>query len=142
LQLIPGSLNNILKSFNCNTQKGKFPYKAVNKKSLFYIGNKPSKNLYDNISDKEYLAIPEKNWDLKKETLSYLKSDVEGLLEVVTKFNNKIYNKYQLNIYYKTFFKTLPGLVLAAYCSSYIPVSLMSDLKTIKGEIFFLFILF
>jgi len=35
LQLIPGSLRNILKSFNCNTQKGQFPYKAVNKNLYF-----------------------------------------------------------------------------------------------------------
>jgi|ERR1700679_601469 len=35
LQLISGSLRNILKSFNCNTQKGHFPYKAVNKNLYF-----------------------------------------------------------------------------------------------------------
>lgn len=55
LQLIPGSLDNILNSFNCKIKKGKFPYRAVNSKTLFYIGNKPAKTLYDNISDQEYL---------------------------------------------------------------------------------------
>jgi hypothetical protein len=49
LQLIPGNLSSILKSFNCNTQKGYFPYKAVNKKTLFYIGNKPAKKFYNDI---------------------------------------------------------------------------------------------
>ena len=132
LQLIPGSLENILESFNCVIKKGKFPYKAVNKKNLFYKGNKPNKSLYRDISDSEYLSIPEKNWDLKKETLSYLKSDVEGLLEAVTKFRDNVYNKYQLNI---TKFKTLPGLVLAVYCSSYVPNSLKPEIKMIKGEL-------
>lgn len=83
--LIPGSLDSILKSFKCDTQKNHFPYKAVNKKSLYYIGKKPDKKFYNNISDKEYLAIPENGWSLKSETLKYLKSDVEGLLEAVKK---------------------------------------------------------
>jgi len=129
LQLIPGSLNNILESFNCSTQKGLFPYKAVNKKSLFYLGNKPSINQYSNISDQDYQAIPNTNWNLKDETLKYLKSDVEGLLEAVLKFKENIYKKYQLNI---TNFKTLPGLALAAYTSSYIPSNLVSEFKMVK----------
>src|SRR5258706_15664777 len=132
LQLIPGSLDNILKSFECNTKKGNFPYKFVNKDNLNYIGNKPSKNFYNNISELEYNNIPTDNWDLKKETLNYLKSDVEGLLEVLIKFNNNIYSKYQLNI---TSFKTLPGLALAVYRSSYIPESLNHEIKMTKGEL-------
>ena len=132
LQLIPGNLENILKSFNCKTQKGLFPYKVVNKKSLFYIGDKPAKKYFNNISDQEYLKIPNCNWDLQKETLKYLKSDTEGLLEVVLKFKQNIYNKYQLNI---TKYKTLPGLALATYTSSYIPKNLIPELKMIKGEL-------
>ena len=132
LQLIPGSLNNILKSFNCDIKKKYFPYSFVNKKNLNYIGNKPSKEFYKNISDQEYLTVPNDNWNLKKETLSYLKSDVEGLLEAVIKFSNSIYSKYQLNI---TKFKTLSGLTLASYTSSYIPNNLTPDLKMVKGEL-------
>lgn len=132
LQLIPGSLDDILKSFNCVTQKGKFPYKAVNKNSLNYVGPKPAKNFYNNISDQEYNSIPANNWDLKKETLSYLKSDLEGLLEVIFKFKDNVQKKYQLNI---TSFKTLPGLALAVYTSTYIPSHLNSEFKTIKGDL-------
>ena len=132
LQLISGSLRNILKSFNCNTQKGQFPYKAVNKRSLFFIGNRPAKKYFNNISDQDYLTIPEKNWNLKTETLKYLKSDLEGLLEAILKFRDNIFNKYQLNI---TKYKTLSGLALAVYSSAYIPNSLISDLKMIKGEL-------
>ena len=132
LQLITGSLNNILKSFNCNTQKGYFPYSFVTKDKLNYIGEKPSKDFYKNISDSGYLAISNDNWDLRKETLNYLKSDVEGLLEAVLKFRDNIFNKYQLDI---TKFKTLPGLSLAAYTSSYFPDNLKSEFKMVKGEL-------
>jgi hypothetical protein len=79
----------------------------VDENNLEYIGNKPSKDFYESIADLEYENFKDKNWNLKKETLDYLKSDTEGLLEVLTNFSNYIYNKYSLNI---TKFKTLPGL--------------------------------
>src|SRR5258706_422156 len=66
------------------------------------------------------------------DSIFILKSDVEGLLEVLIKFNNNIYSKYQLNI---TSFKTLPGLALAVYRSSYIPESLNHEIKMTKGEL-------
>lgn len=132
LQLIPDSLENILKSFKCKIEKGKFPYAFVNKNNLFYIGDKPNKTFYNKISELEYNAIPKDNWDLRKETINYLRSDVEGLLEAMTKFSNNIFSKYQLNI---TKIKTLPGLALAVYRSSYLPENLNNNLKMIKGEI-------
>lgn len=70
LQLISGSLENILKSFDCDNQKGYFPYSFVNNNNLYSIGPKPSKNYFNNISELEYNSIPETNWDLKKETLN------------------------------------------------------------------------
>jgi hypothetical protein len=61
LQLIPGSLDNILKSFQCKIKKGYFQYKFVNKNNLYYIGDKPKKNFYNNISELDYNAIPKSN---------------------------------------------------------------------------------
>lgn len=132
LQLIPDKLENILNSFNSKFKKGNFPHNFVNKKNLFYKGIKPSKDFYNNISELEYSEIPENNWNLKKETLSYLKSDVEGLLDVAIKFNRVIFKKYNLNM---TKFKTLPSLALAVYRSSYLPENIRSELKILKGEI-------
>ena len=45
LQLTPGSLDNILISYDCDTKKGYFPYSFVNKDNLYYIGDKPNKNI-------------------------------------------------------------------------------------------------
>ena len=132
LQLIPGSLGDILKSFNCVNKKGLFPYSFVNKNNLFYVGQKPLISYYKDISDQEYLSIPEQNWNLEQETLDYLRSDVEGLLEVILNFNKIIFDKYSLNI---TKHKTLSGLALAVYGSSYIPNYLIKELKMIKGEL-------
>jgi hypothetical protein len=61
-----------------------------------------------------------------------MKSDIEGLLEAVTKFRDNTFAKYKLNI---TKFKTLPGLALAIYTSAYIPKNLISELKMVKGDL-------
>ncbi len=125
-------MDNILNYFNCNIKKGYFPYSFVNKNNLFYVGDKLLIEYYNNISDQDYLSIPNLDWDLAKETLKYLKADVEGLLEVITKFKSNVYSNYNLNI---TNFKTLPSLALAVYTFSYLPDNLKSDLKMIKGEL-------
>lgn len=70
--------------------------------------------------------------EFKKNTLLYLKSDLEGLLEALIKFNQYVYDKYSLCL---TKYKTLPGLAFAAYSSSYLPNNLKSELKIIKGEL-------
>ncbi len=132
LQLINGNLDSILKSFNCNIKKGYFLYSFVNNNNLFYIGEKPSKYFYKNISDKDYSNISNNNWDLQKETLIYLKSDLEGLLEALNIFNLNIYYKYKLNI---TNSKTLPSLALAVYTSNYINTNLENKIKMVKGEL-------
>ena len=132
LQMIPHSLENILISFNCSINKGYFPYDFVNSQNLNYIGNKPNIKYYKNISEQEYLNIPETNWNLKLETLSYLKSDVEGLLEAMLKFRDSIHKKYNLNI---TKHKTLPGLALTAYTSKYLPENLINKFKMVKGHL-------
>lgn len=116
LQLIKGDLGNILISFICGIQKGYLPYSFIKKENLYYIGDKPSQSYYSNITDLEYFKIPNKDWDLKKETLNYLKSDLEGLLEALTKFSRLIFDEYNLNI---TKFKTLPSLSLGVYTSNY-----------------------
>ena len=92
-----------MKSFECNIKKGLFPYNFVNKDNLFYVGDKPSISFYNNISNKDYDSILDLNWNLEQETLKYLRSDVEGLLEIIIKFSHNIFNKYSLNITkYKT----------------------------------------
>jgi len=69
---------------------------------------------------------------MRAETLKYLKSDVEGLLEAIFKFRDSIHDKYNLNI---TKFKTLPGLALAVYTSKDLPNNLKPSLKMIKGSL-------
>jgi hypothetical protein len=57
---------------------------------------------------------------------------LQGLLEVIIKFSNNIFSKYQLNM---TKFPTISSLALAAYRSSYIPENLIPEFKMVKGDI-------
>jgi hypothetical protein len=61
LLLLKGDLDSILKSFHCEIRKGVFPYSFINKDNLNYIGEKPNKNFYNNISELDYSAIPNGN---------------------------------------------------------------------------------
>ena len=89
LNILNSSLEKLADSFKIKKGKGHFPYLFVNKNNLYYIGDKPEKNFYTNISDLEYNEIEISNWNLKIETLIYLRSDIEGLLEAILKFNKK-----------------------------------------------------
>jgi hypothetical protein len=131
LQLLNSSLESLLKAFNCNHRKSHFPYEFMNNDRLFYKGPKPDISLYPNISVMEYNNIPNDNWDAKEETLSYLKRDLEGLLEVILKFSNIIFTNYGLNI---TAYQTLPSLAMALFTSNFISPNLLEDLKLLpKG---------
>ena len=85
MQFVSGSLRDILVSFKCTIKKGFLPYSFVNKENLYYIGNKPDIKYFENITLDDYEQLPEK-WDIKSETLSYLESDIKGLLEFITKY--------------------------------------------------------
>lgn len=59
MQFVNGSLRDILISFNCNVNKGFFPYTFVNINNLHYIGNKPDIKYFDNITSADYEQVPQ-----------------------------------------------------------------------------------
>jgi hypothetical protein len=60
-------LNQILKDYKCDTQKGVFPHGFMNEERLDYIGNKPDYKYFQNeftkktFSEEEYNIIPNEN---------------------------------------------------------------------------------
>uniref|UniRef100_A0A896Z6L8 Probable DNA polymerase n=1 Tax=Coniophora puteana TaxID=80637 RepID=A0A896Z6L8_9AGAM len=133
IKLIPSSLAKLLKSFNCEITKGHFPHSFVNEATLNYIGSKPVINHYfENINDdtlKIYNSLPAVI-NLKDECLTYLRSDVLGLLEAMNKFSRFIFESYGLNI---TNYKTLPGLSIDIFGCWFYNKDL--DIKMVKGPI-------
>jgi hypothetical protein len=122
------SLREVCKNFNTVVQKGIFPYKFVNKDNLFYIGDKPAFKYYRDINKKDWDEIPNNNWNIKTETLKYLKSDLIGLLDSLFIFSNFIFNKYNANV---TNYPTLPSLARGVYLSKFHKYDY--NIKIIKG---------
>lgn len=132
--MIEGSMINIAIDFNCKIKKGHLPYKFVNKDKLFYKGETPCYKYFENyMKIDEYNKIYSKhNYDLKRETLEYLKSDLLSLLEIVNIFgpSNDVYDKFGLNI---TDSKTASSLSLKTYLSTFYKNKY--NIKIIRGNI-------
>ena len=130
IQMINGSLDSIFKSFEINYKKGIFPHNFVNKDTLFYSGVTPDFVYFKNMPLKIYNTMKSNNWNLKDEALIYLEKDVMGLLDVMIKFNDKIFNLHSLNI---TNFVTAPKLAVAIYTSKFYNNDL--KIKMIRGNV-------
>lgn len=119
------SLEFLTKELNISYKKGLFPHKFVNRETVNYLGDKPQLSFYINskkvftIDDHNfYNTIPIDNWDLKKECLSYLKTDLLALFEIIVEYNRLIWihfneqmfesltiTRLALNIFYKRHYR-------------------------------------
>jgi DNA polymerase type B, organellar and viral len=124
------NLRKVLLAFKCKNKKGIFPYSFLNKKTLNYIGPKPDYKYYDKISEKEYNKIRGDNWNCRKELLKYMKSDIDGLYEVIMKMSKNIFDKYNINL---TSYKTLPALTMAIFTSNFYNED--DEITVIKGTV-------
>ena len=134
LNLFPVSLRNLLESFECQITKGHFPHSFVSKDKLNYIGEIPEYKYFNNISELEYLnmcKIYKDNWDLQKECLLYLDSDILGLLEALNKYSEYIYKHFNINI---TKYNTLPALSMGIFGINFYNEE-KNPIKMIKGPL-------
>ena len=132
IQMLNASLDKLSISFDIIHKKAIFPHSFVNKNTLFYIGDTPHFHYFKNLTINNYNQIKSNNWDLQAESLAYLRKDVLGLLEIMTKFNEKIYNLYSLNI---TNFVTAPKLASAIFTSKFYNDSDDLKIKMIRGNV-------
>ena len=134
--ILPGKLRNLAKDFNCKELKGYFPYKFININNLNYIGELPSYEYFsDSMEFNDYMnwkkSFQDKySYDIKKESIRYLKNDLIVLLEIMTKFSELNFNKFAVNI---TKNKTISGLSLKIYMSEFYKYDY--NFKIIKGDV-------
>lgn len=135
LLMLPLSLNKLSKAFNLDeNSKSIFPYLFVNNPDikLNYEGSVPNIELFNNISNKDYIEYKNKYklWNLKTETIKYCELDCKALWLIMKLFNNLIYNKYKLNIHK---FPTLPSLAFGIYKCHFMKDKLIPK---ISGDIY------
>ena len=115
-QMLIGSLRSLAKSFGVETQKSIFPYDFVNENNLNYNGSVPNINYFNNLSREEYLnyydLFNSNNWNLKNETVKYCNIDCISLYQVIIKFNQLIFELFNINIHK---YPTLSSLAFAIF---------------------------
>jgi len=138
--LLPLPLHGLAEQFQVEHAKTIFPYNFLSDKhnpsvDLNYVGFIPNVNYFGDRASAgsnfskyldDYLSSSSEknkdgntlsNWSVKKETVRYCLNDCLSLYEVLTKFNNYIFNKFRLNINTRP---TLPSLTFAIFRSKYL----------------------
>ena len=113
-QMLIGSLRNLAISFGVETQKSIFPYDFVNENNLDYNGPIPDFKYFDGISSLDYNCYIENYnvWNLRDETIKYCEIDCISLYQVIIKFNELIFELFNINIHK---YPTLSSLAFAIY---------------------------
>jgi hypothetical protein len=117
--LLPLSLRKLCKAFNIELGKGYFPFKLTN---IFYSGVIPRFEYWTGLSLSEYGMIKanykSKLWNFQQESIKYCKLDCQVLHQILTKFNELIFNEFKINIHSVL---TLPSLAMKIYKTHYMP---------------------
>ena len=117
--LLPFSLSTLCKTFNIDKPKGNFPFKLTN---IHYSGVFPKYEYWTNISRSTWQQLKAQHgnrlWNFEVESKKYCSLDCIVLHEILTKFNELVYNKFQVNIHKSL---TLPSLAMRIYKTHYMP---------------------
>lgn len=124
--LLPNSLKELCNAFNILEPKGIFPVKLNN---INYSSEFPSFKYFKDLTLQEYLLLfnkyKNKIWNFKNEATKYCRLDCKSLHEVLVKFNELIFNEFQINAHKSL---TLPALSMTIYKTHYMPKNMIYQL--------------
>ena len=125
--MLPSSLKKLSESFKISNPKGIFPVLFNN---VNYIGEVPHIKYFNNLTDKEYNNYKNNfsclseatskgnnsSWNFKMESIKYCELDCISLFQILSKFNQLIFNQFNINI---NKYPTLPSLSFAIFRTHY-----------------------
>ena len=118
--ILTNNLSNLCKSYDTVVRKDVFPHKFVTRDRLFYIGLKPNISYYEDeegdLDRSIYDKIPIQNFDLEKMCKKYLLNDLISLYEVISKFKDKIYDRYKVDL---TNCRTITSISMEVFKTSF-----------------------
>jgi hypothetical protein len=126
--LLPLSLRTLCSAFNISMPKSFFPF---NLSDINYTGVFPQFEYWTGISQAVYdsikLGYKNKMWSFKDEAVKYCKLDCQCLHELLTNFNELIFNNFSINIFRSL---TLPALAMRIFKTHYMPANTIFRIST------------
>jgi hypothetical protein len=117
--LLPLPLRILCKAFNVSIPKTYFPFNLTN---VNYTGVFPKFECWSGISNDIYKSLKGdygmRMWSFKDEAIKYCKLDCKCLHEILTKFNELIFNEFNVNIHKCL---TLPSLAMKIFKVNFMP---------------------
>nr|YP_009379212.1 DNA polymerase type B2 [Leptogium hirsutum]ARQ27106.1 DNA polymerase type B2 [Leptogium hirsutum] len=97
--ILSHNLKSLCQTFQTETSKDIFPYNFVNKDTLFYSGIRPDIKYYnEDVTLETIQSIPFNDWNTERETIKYLNKDLISLFQVMNKFSDHIFLKYNVQV--------------------------------------------
>jgi hypothetical protein len=119
--MLPLSLRQLCVAFNISVPKSYFPFNLTN---INYTCVFPQFEHWTGITQAVYdsikLDFKNKMWSFQQEAIKYCELDCQCLHEVLTQFNELIFNEFSINIH-KTL--TLPAVAMRIFKSHYMPAN-------------------
>ncbi|MBS1738813.1 MAG: hypothetical protein JSS98_19775 [Bacteroidetes bacterium] len=94
-KLLPQKLATLCKSYGI-ADKGIFLHSFMNADRLGYVGPKPAREYYENMSDSQYDDIPQRI-TIKDMVIEYMMWDCKSLHIILTTFREKIHMSYHID---------------------------------------------
>lgn len=114
--ILPDKLSKLGDNLKVAILKSKFPYNFAVTDHLFYIGDKPGIDYYEDISEEEYNEIYLPYWSFKDETIRYLNNDLYSLHEILVKANKQVFLDLNINM---TDFTTISSLAISIFLKDF-----------------------
>ena len=134
-QILPVSLKRLTLAFNV-LNKSFFPHNFTNlsSTSLNYIGGVPDIKFFSGITASEYEGYSNNfkanNWNLREEAIKYCQIDCVSLYQVLVKFNELIFNLFNVNI---EKYPTISSLAFAIFRTKFLQEN---SICQIAGEMY------
>ncbi len=91
--ILPENLKKLTENCNVQNKKKYFPYKALNKATLFYKGQIPPMSDWEEVPLDYFNQIKHQIWDFQFELKNYLENDLLGLHQVITLYRENFKEK-------------------------------------------------
>ena len=125
--LLPLSLRQLCFAFNISLAKSFFPFNLTD---INYTGVFPQFDYWTDITYNEYESLAahftDKVWSFRDEAVKYCELDCKCLHELLTKFNELIFNNFSINIFRSL---TLPALAMRIYKTHFMPANTLYQLS-------------